>query len=169
MEGVGSQAGLHWAAFPNRLGSSEITTLKLTHRPGQGSKKEVSLPTGLQAPAPWRCDNSEISCGQISTEGGDGGGRLVRSIPGTSESLQSSRAKEGTPSEPITAQERPQSWRPVELEGRGRSKQRRKQPNLGRTTCVKNGRGRGCSGTRRESEGAGGRPRVQGLLVAAGE
>lgn len=55
-EGVGSQAGLYQAAFPNHFCSSEITTLKLmpTHRPGQDSKKEVSLPTGLRAPAPWR-------------------------------------------------------------------------------------------------------------------
>lgn len=76
--------------------------------------------------------------------------------------------------EPITTRERPESWRPkgpllIGLEGRRGDKQRRKQPNLGRATCVKNGRGRGCSRARREAEGAGGRARVRGLLVAAGE
>ena len=39
-----SRTGLLGAAFPNRLGSSQITILKLipTHRPGLDSKKEVS-------------------------------------------------------------------------------------------------------------------------------
>lgn len=171
MEGVGSQAGLHRAAFPNRLGSSEITIVKLmpTHRPGQDSKKEVSLPTGLPAPAPWRSDNSEISCGQISTGGRvEAGPENPRNL-GVPAVLYSGGDTLGTDHSPGKAREL-EAREPVTdrlgMERRGQTKEEAVEP---RATCVKDGRGRGCSGARRVAEGAGGRARVRGLPVAAGE
>lgn len=55
----------------------------------------------------------------------------------------------------------------VGREKRGQIKEEAAEPRA--SDVLKNGRGGGCSGARREAEGAGGRERVRGLLVAAGE